>query len=97
MNKTLFALAMVAFLVAPATASATECGDEATLDIAGTFYVDDRGDPVGTGLLTGGGTWLFMESNGESGLQRGDTNSPIPGSADADYAHCSDNPDTVIF
>jgi len=39
---------------------------------AATFYVDDRADaPPQLGLTSGNGTWMYMESNGIEGLQRG--------------------------
>lgn len=56
----------------------------------GDYWLDDRGDPIGTGLITGDGTWVYEESNGVEGLQVG-------GDAEIDkYVDCSD-PDTLIF
>ncbi len=47
-------------------------------DTRGDLYVNDRpgeGAPVGTGLVTGGGTWIYEESNGIPGLQTEDSTS----------------------
>lgn len=47
-------------------------------DIRGDIYLNDRpgqGAPVGTGLITGGGTWIYEEFNGIPGLQTDDSTS----------------------
>lgn len=65
-------------LAAPASATHEPC--HATtfmqIDVPGvaTFYYDDRSDlPPVPGVIVGpDGTWLWQETNGEPGLQRGD-------------------------
>ena len=59
-----------------------------------TYYVDDRGS------VTGSGTWIYKESNGIPGLQRGGTSDIVPD--DTDKCQTLDEngnpypPDTVI-
>ena len=68
MKTALLTSLMVALMLAvPAQVNA--CTAANAIDIAGTLYIDDRGDPQGTGLLTGGGTWFYAEDNGAAGLQ----------------------------
>jgi PKD repeat protein len=68
-------------------------------DEAAGHYLNDRpgslpvvgGDaPYGTGFVTGGGTWVYEESNGVPGLQIGTS------AEAANYTKCA-NPDTLIF
>lgn len=62
---------------------------------AGDLYINDRpaeGNPTGTGLVDGGGTWIYEESNGIPGLQthpEDDTTS--------NQQICGHEPDTLIF
>lgn len=56
----------------------------------GDFWLDDRGDPVGTGLITGDGTWVYEESNGVEGLQVG-------GADEIDKYQDCPYPDTLII
>ncbi len=93
MNTRIFALAMALFLAVPMMANAEgECNRPDAVAIEG-YYVDDRpgdGTPWGSGLLTGGGTWVYEESNGMPGLQVGGEGET------EEYAGC-ENPDTLIF
>ena len=66
------------------------------VDIADAVYVDDEG------YLFGNGVWIWLESNGFAGLQRGETCSPvIPDdcwSCSFTYGQdCSVDPDTLVF
>jgi PKD repeat protein len=60
---------------------------------AGPLWWHDRpgeGEPYGSGFVTGGGTWVYEESNDIDGLQVGHADE------DAAYRDCV-NPDTLIF
>lgn len=68
-----------------------QCHAKGAIEIpAAGYYVHERGDPPGTALLLGAGTWVYEESNGVEGLQLGG-----PDEDDA-YKGCV-NPDTLIF
>lgn len=54
----------------------------------GPLYLQDRGDPPGTGFALGDGTWIYEESNGIAGLQ--------VGAAGDGFSDCA-SPDTLIF
>lgn len=99
--KTPFVLAMLAALALPLSASAEpqgrcDGGDNIALGIitiatpAATFYVDDRNLPDGNGL------WVYMESNGHDGLQRGGASPIVPDDSEI----CTDvgdwEPDTLL-
>lgn len=91
MNKVraaLFCAVVFAAVFAPAAAQADHCNGAVT-DVetpAGTFYVDDRGEE--------GDVWIYLESNGETGLQSGGT--AVSGLYDDDGC-THDNPDQLIF
>lgn len=81
---------------------ATACGSPSILvtvpGAGGATYVEDRGNrgPLGPmpGLVDGGGTWVYRESNGMPGLQRGGI-SPL-----GDPDPCPDGgapPDTLLL
>lgn len=99
LRQVLVAVSLVglAFASAPAVAEhdSTDCEvDPApgeTIEIEG-LYVNDRGDPAGTGLLTGGGTWVYEESNDVGGLQLAEGD---PGAADQET--CGHVGDTLIL
>jgi hypothetical protein len=62
----------------------------------GDLYINDRpgeGAPPGTGLLTGGGTWIYEGSNGIDGLQT----DPGPADSTSSQNICDHDPDTLIF
>lgn len=59
------------------------------------LYINDRpgdGAPTGTGLITGGGTWIYQESNGIDGLQ-----TDADADSTSDQFICGHEPDTLIF
>lgn len=57
-------------------------------DVGGVAYIDDRDINVG-------GVWVYVESNGQAGLQSGGPH-PVLGAADFDpCVHA--NPDTLIL
>ncbi|MGB0652987.1 MAG: hypothetical protein ACPGQL_07280 [Thermoplasmatota archaeon] len=85
---------MMLAAVAPATAD-DHCERPDAIEVAG-LYIDDRGDPYGTGFITGGGTWLYMESNGVPGMQLTNGNDPSGLFNDPDGADC-ENGDTLIL
>ena len=65
----------------------------------GDVYLNDRhtpNNPPGTGLLAGGGTWLYIESNGILDLQLGGS-SPIGDTDPEEGQLCTHAPDTLIF
>lgn len=75
-----------AFAAPPCDGTVTEIGTGPVI-----IYVDDRD------YLNGDGLWIYMESNGQPGLQRGGQ-SIILGAADQEFPECqSANPDTLIF
>ncbi len=84
-----------------ASEAGTACGRPATVTTiatpAGTLYVEGRSDspPIG-GVQSGGGVWVYLESNGRRGLQRGGAN-PILGDYDRDSCRDGGEPDTVLF
>ena len=72
------------------------------------LYFDDRGQgnlgPIGSplGYLAGDGTWIYLETNGVAGLQRGGhsslPDSPLTGVNDFEFPACNvANPDELIF
>jgi hypothetical protein len=80
-------------------------------NMASGAYVDDRGfSNIGfiecpTGLVCGDGTWLYLETNGEPGLQRGGfadlaVCDPLldAGLCDHDFAACwTAQPDELVY
>jgi hypothetical protein len=62
---------------------------------ANDLYINDRpgeGAPTGTGLLTGGGTWIYEEANDIDGLQ-----TDADADSTSDQSICGHTPDTLIF
>ena len=88
-----------ASLAAPATASdSAKCGSGGgtglgIIDVGGVVYIDDRD------YINGNGIWVYVETNGQPGLQRGPSN-PVglvdPSFNDACDDH-SGNPDLNVF
>lgn len=78
-------------------ASADPCGAGGgtglgVIDIGGLVYIDDRD------YVNGNGLWIYVESNGQTGLQRGASN-PL-GIADPSFNDScveSSNPDLNVF
>ncbi len=67
-----------------------QCHAKDAIEIPGAgLYLHERGDPPGTGQLSGG-TWIYEESNGVDGMQLGGAGES------AAYVDCV-NPDTLIF
>jgi hypothetical protein len=77
-------LVLVAMAAAPALSlcvpTSADPGTYNRIDLPDgrTFYLEERGNPLGTqppvpgsGFVLGDGTWLYEESNGLPGLQRG--------------------------
>jgi hypothetical protein len=56
-----------------------------------TFYVDDRN------YAQGNGVWIYMESNGIDGLQRGGASPFVPNDNEICWEDSIDPPDTLIF
>lgn len=60
-----------------------------------TFYIEERdselGPVPGSGLFFGGGTWIYEESNGLPGMQRGGSGETVTDES------CGHGPDTLIF
>lgn len=63
-------------------------GAVGVISVGGVFYIDDRN------YLNGNGLWIYLESNGEGGLQRGGYSYVRDG-----WDPCLEttNPDTIIF
>lgn len=62
-------------------------------EAAGPLWLHDRpgeGEPYGSGFVTGGGTWVYEETNDLEGLQVG-------GSAESGPYQDCENPDHLIF
>lgn len=101
MRRVLFAASALALtavgVAAPATANPCGAGGGTGLGIidvggAGLVYIDDRD------YVNGNGLWIYVESNGQPGLQRGASN-PI-GIADPSFNDScveSSNPDLNVF
>jgi hypothetical protein len=78
---------------------------------ASGVYVDNRGGcntdigchiPLGLGSVLTGSDWVYLETNGEPGLQRGGCSSlpdtPLTGSHDCEITVCAmPNPDELVF
>lgn len=80
------AFGITALLASSAGASGA-CDNIFEQDIAGVFYAEVRSD---------GGQWVYMESNGVSGLQRGGSGGVTTLSASDE--HCGGaNPDTIVY
>ena len=62
-----------------------------TIDVAGMFYVDDRGYPFGDGI------WLYQEMNGEAGLQRGGCSPMVPNDCETRVDDSVNGPDQLWF
>jgi hypothetical protein len=86
--RTLILVAVGLLTIAPFGAANHDAGcvpggaDPATYNVivspldGRTFYIEERGDPLGapvpgSGFLLGDGTWTWEETNGLPGLQRG--------------------------
>lgn len=57
----------------------------------GTYYVDDRGAVVGNGF------WVYKESNGRPGLQRGGRSTAPGPLSETDTCNDGGTPDTLIL
>jgi hypothetical protein len=57
----------------------------------GVAYVDDRGLSAGTG------TWVYLESNGIAGLQRGSSSLVVPGDQDPCWDDSANGPDQLVI
>jgi len=77
-----------------AAAANPACNRPDAVSIPGGYYVDDRGSPAG-GFVTGGGTWLYKESNGIPGLQLTQNSAtapaPVGGPTDIDTLAVTNN------
>ncbi len=56
-----------------------------------TIYVDDRGYALGYGV------WVYEESNGEDGLQRGGSSPYIPNDNEICIDDSANGPDALVF
>jgi hypothetical protein len=59
--------------------------------IAGVAYIDDRN------YVQGNGIWIYLESNGIAGLQRGGSSLIIPNDNEVCYDDSANGPDQLIF
>ncbi len=85
---------LVSIAFASPSALAGHCGGVVTEIPAGTetLYIDDRSE----GALTIN-HWIYLESNGQDGLQQGGTAQPeLPGFINTDPCD-HPNPDTILF
>lgn len=60
------------------------------IPVGGLVYVDDRG-------AQGNGIWIYRESNGIPGLQRGGNGLIVPGDRDLCYDDSATGPDQLIY
>jgi hypothetical protein len=61
------------------------------VDVGGVAYVDDRNLPLGNGL------WVYAESNGTPGLQRGGSSFIVPDDNEVCYDDSETGPDLLIL
>jgi hypothetical protein len=61
------------------------------VDIGGVAYIDDRN------YLLGNGIWLYVESNGTPGLQRGGSSPIVPDDNENCFDDSETGPDLLIF
>lgn len=94
MNIRIGILAILAILagsvaVAPSANAGNPCDPGTKVDVAGIIYIVifPRGN-------TDNGLWIYLESNGESGLQRGGEH-PVLGYSE--ICQESGNPDLMVF
>jgi hypothetical protein len=76
---------------------------------ANGLYIDDRAEPCTLGgpfcvpyVTSGDGTWLYLETNSEPGLQRGGCSglptTPLTGANDCEFSSCATlDPDELLF
>lgn len=77
----------ISALLASSAAADSACDNIFEQDIAGVLYVEVRSD---------GGQWVYLESNGTAGLQRGGAGGVTTLSASDE--HCGGaNPDTIVY
>ena len=98
MNKTLVLALLAVSFVAPFVAADAhgDCDGKGNvalgvIDVAGTAYIDDRNYAQGNGI------WIYLESNGVSGLQRGGSSPVVPDDNEICYDDSDAGPDTVVF
>lgn len=95
----LSASALVAGMLSAGAAQANPCTSEGNPALgvskhetaAGTYYVDDRGAVIGNGV------WVYKETNGVPGLQRGGRSTAPGPLAETDSCTESSNPDTIVL
>jgi hypothetical protein len=75
---------LVAMLAAGGSAAADHCNG--TVTEAGPLYIDDRG-------LDSGNVWVYLESNGQAGLQSGGSQGVFGYSDECSHA----TPDTLLY
>jgi hypothetical protein len=96
--RTLFAIIIVLplatpFAIADAHGACDSKGQPAlgVVSIAGVAYIDDRN------YLFGNGVWLYFETNGEPGLQRGGGSWIVPNDNEICYDDSPNGPDGFWF
>ncbi len=102
-NKTVLMVVTAPAAAAAAGALDPNCQRPTAVSIPGGYYSDDRGSP-GAGFVTGGGNWVYKETNGIKGLQitqnPGTAPAPLGGSSDVDTLavkfNCQ-NGDELVF
>ncbi len=101
-TATIVVLAAALTMAVPSGVNAALCHvpltDLLDVDIAGVIYIDDRpGETIPVSLVGftgGGGTWVYVETNGIPGLQAGGAS--VIDEADEPFADCT-NADLLIF
>ena len=76
-------------LAAGAQGPCGEPGYPGVIPISSAAYIDVRGPNEGV--------WVYEESNGLSGLQRGGSSPIVPGDADACFDDSARGPDLLVF
>jgi hypothetical protein len=101
MNKTMLIALLAATLVTPLVAADPhgDCDSKGAPALgivridtpAATLYIDDRNYAEGNGM------WIYLESNGEDGLQRGGSSAFAPDDPETCIDDSDVGPDTLIF
>jgi hypothetical protein len=67
------------------------CPEIGIIDIGGRAYVDDQGG------MAANGYWVYLESNGAAGLQRGGSSVLVPGDHEICWDDSDVGPDTLLL
>ena len=98
-SMVLLSVAAAAMALPVAAGAGHDTCHSTPVSVGGVIYVDDRpatGEVVSGGGANGGhGTWLYLETNGVAGLQRGGS-SILLGDIDRENCNQSANPDSLL-